>query len=124
MAYYRVLAGIHITGRGPERKVHTRGDVVRSDSDLVKVFGPEKFERVGREGTYEPPPPSAQEEDPDQGMEDDLPLPEDEGVADGLENMSVAELRAFAEGEEIDLGAVRLKADIVRVIRDSLTARS
>jgi hypothetical protein len=60
---------------------------------------------------------ASQEEDAQE--EGDDPAEESEGDADlsALEDMTVEQLKEFAEGEEIDLHGAKLKADIIKAIR-------
>ena len=73
------------------------GDIIETEADLSKHNNQaeKKFEKL--EG-YEPITPKAEN--------------------DGLEGMTVAELRGLAEREEIDLGdAITKKAEIIEAIR-------
>ena len=90
---FKLLSGVHTEGHQETYKQYERGDVIETDVDLVKKFnrpGSTKFERV----------------------EDNASLNTDEFSA-----MTVAELRAFAEGEEIDLGEISRKSDILDALR-------
>jgi len=97
MAKYRLLAGTHTTGstaKNNRRRYHV-GDIIESDEDLVKRFNRAnsvKFEVV-----------------PDSNG----------GVSDGLDDMTVEELRQLAEAEEIDLGDAVRKPRIIRILREA-----
>ncbi len=71
-------------------------DVVESDKDLVKIHGPHKFIKV--EGT------------PSQPAEE----------SDGLEKMTVAQLKEVAEESEIELDDTMKKAEIIQAIRSAM----
>lgn len=143
MAKFRVMAGIHI---GPDKsekpievkdqagnviqtkypsKTYPQGSIVNSDVDLVKKHG-EKFQYVsGNERPLRAPGPDAQSRREEQeeklgvvhvpGESDESE--EDEG--DDLESMTVADLKAYAGDNEIDLGGAHKKDDIIQAIRDS-----
>lgn len=98
MARYRLRAGSHIDKNG----TYKQGDVFDSDEDLVKRFGHQKFERVYSEVTHKPVEKSDKASDKSD---------------DGLESMTLEELRKFAEGEEIDLGKATRKDEIIKAIR-------
>lgn len=46
MALFKLLAGKHSEGRKSEQRVFVKGDYIESKKDLVKLFGPEHFERA------------------------------------------------------------------------------
>ena len=76
------------------------GDVVESSKDLVSRHGKEKFERlVEGQKTYQTPPE---------------PFP--------LEKMTVAQLLAVAEEEEVDLKGATKAPDIIRILRTKKVA--
>jgi len=97
---FRVLGGNH----SQDGKVFQKGDIVETDKPLDKIMA-NKFVRI-LEGA------SATEEAPTNKL--------DTEVADGLQNMTVAELKAFAADEEIDLGTATKKAEILNTIRAAL----
>lgn len=70
---------------------HDPNDVIESDVDLVGLHGREKFERL-----------------------QDLPSTED------ITQMTVAQLRAFAELNQINLGEAMLKSDILETIQGAM----
>lgn len=117
MAHYRVLAGKHHVGTGVNRKVFKAGDIVTTDSDLMQFNQPgaAKFEvvdSVGRPKTNKPVEKRIQSK----ATVPDIPL------GDGLGDMTVNELRAMAEEEEIDLGSASRKDEIVKAIRNSMVS--
>ena len=98
--------------------VYRAGDIVDSSSDLGALFNQQdaiKFERVNASGQVirqvvmpkrnRPPSPSPQ-----------LTT----SGSDGLDDMTVADLRKHAEEEEIDLGSATRKEDILKEIRKAL----
>jgi len=98
MYAFKILGGSLDVGDG---KVYQKGDVVRSEQELDKQFGPRKFQRldgVAPEATTAV-------------VEDDF---------SDLENMSLAELRKFAEDEEIDLEGATRKEATLAIIRKAM----
>ena len=47
---FRLKSGIHQSGKNDDLKNYSPGDVVSSSSDLVKLFGSNKFELVQEKG--------------------------------------------------------------------------
>jgi hypothetical protein len=76
--------------------------VVVSASDLVKKFGREKFERLSDDAAI----PTA---------EDDEVVDRDTG--DEFSDMSVKQLRDWAETMEVDLGGATTKSKILAILR-------
>lgn len=74
---------------------YEKGDIVESDVDLVQRFGANKFEKI-----TEAPQVSSS------------PNP-----WDNLESMTVKQLKAFAESQEIDLGGATGKQEILEMLR-------
>lgn len=139
---YKLLAGKHVqrdhtwepteeakaeaekTGR-PLRapsKEYSAGEVVPSETDLVELFGSEKFQYIGK------PPVKmlAKQQEEYQEQEDARrePAPpqrvDGEGfVEDDLTAMTVADLRAYAADKEVDLHGCRSKDDIIKAIRNA-----
>lgn len=90
--------------RAPSR-VFVEGDVIPSDTDLVKRFGHEKFEYVSgapsmRRTTRKAAAPT-----------------EDEGP--DVSAMTVPELRKMAEANEIDTRGFKTKEDYVKALKKS-----
>lgn len=116
MAKYRVMSGRHAQGiddrqvingepnpRYGKPRIYLTGDVVESDTDLVRRFNSRdsiKFQRLTDDA-----PGSSWAPDP---VNPD---------ADGLTAMTVQELRAHAAAEEIDLAGATKKEDIIAAIR-------
>ena len=120
MAKFQVLRGIHAQRDGPKdeagrRKVTTylaatnpdgspAGDIVESDADLAKNHnkaGRPKFARI-----------------PEVVPINSVVGPKN----DDLSTKTLAELRALAEEQQIDLGEATLKADVLETIRSELNA--
>ena len=70
------------------------GDTVEYDGDLVEKFGPNKFEEITNSNANV--------------MNEKL-----------LSRMTVAQLKEYAEAEEIDIEGISAKADLVSVIAQS-----
>lgn len=139
MMKFRLLAGQHIqkedvkddsgkvvineeTGK-PERasRVYNQGDVVPSETDLVKKLGASKFQLIdsGKKSRKEQALAEQGAKNrarSEQGTEDDSRAEE---VTDTFDDMTVAELKDYAAENEIDLEGAHLKADIVKKIRES-----
>jgi len=92
MNTYRLLAGSHNEGG----RTYNRGDVIESKSELDVKFGRNKFEKLVSNPKF---------------------VADTTNQADTLESMTVAQLKTLAEDEEIDLGGVTSKADILKCIR-------
>ncbi|MHC4686854.1 MAG: hypothetical protein ACYTEW_21470 [Planctomycetota bacterium] len=92
MPRFKLLRGIHSEG---DRTYHP-GDVIDSASDLSKHNreNSTRFELLPGGAT---------------------------GVADGLESMTVAQLRQHAEAEEIDLGDATKRAEILALCRGEVS---
>jgi hypothetical protein len=89
MHTFKVLAGNIVVGDG---KTYNRGDLIQSEKELDKQFGPKKFLRL-------------------EGLTQVVETP------DAFEGMTVSELKKFAKEEEIDLGGAGNKEDILSVLR-------
>ena len=102
---FRVLCGIHSEGG----RTYEAGSVVDSKSDLSRLnyTGVERFQRSDAEETT--PPVSAVLTAP---VSPTTP-------ADSLSNMTVEELRKFAEETEVDLGKARTREQILAVLRSA-----
>jgi len=117
MTHYRVLAGKHHVGSGADRKVFKAGDIVVTNNDLLQFNQPgaAKFELVDSVGRPKSQKPIEKRVQP-KAVTPDIPL------GDGLEDMTVNELRAMAEEEEIDLGSASRKDEIIKAIRNSMVS--
>lgn len=80
-------------------KTYKRGDVVHSEKELDKQFGPRKFQRLDTATHFTP----VEEEIVEDNFSD-------------LKKMSLAELKKFAEDEEIDLDSATRKSDVLAAI--------
>lgn len=96
---FRLTHGMHDQGDG---RVYKRGDVVVSDQELDKRFGYNRFQRLDDQAALAPPPAN-------------------ESVDDVFSDMTVAELKKFAEEEEIDLDGATKKDVILAVIRRAMS---
>ena len=105
---FRLLRGDHQHGG----KMYKKNDIIESDIELDTVFGANKFQRL-----HIAPTEVQQVEVPE-------PVETTPGIGqnqnDGLSEMTVAELKQFAEEEEIDLDAGLRKDEIVNVIRATI----
>lgn len=115
---FRLLRGTHqaktkdgklVLHKATDRKTN----VVKSDTDLVKKFGPEKFARIdgGRAAEYE-------DEVEPEGTTAEGEITEDDEL--GLSAMTVPELKKFAAESSIDLGGATKKDEIVAKLREAL----
>lgn len=122
---FRVVRGIHVTGKGATRKVYERGSLIHSQLDLDKIFV-NKFERLMpvqaplTEATEAPLPTPA-----DLPEEDEVEVEEvEEKDPYHLQDMTKAELLDFAEGEEIDIPeAAKTKGQVLKAIKEALASR-
>jgi len=97
---FKLLRGLH-SHKGVTYEAGSANDIVESPTDLEAQFGREKFKRL-------------HEADTASGVAvAEAPIPD----GDGLEDMTVGQLREYAEGNEIDLGEARKKDEIIAVIR-------
>lgn len=118
MPTYEVLAGRHSTGRGRNRVVAKKGDLVTTHIDLEKRFNvpgfPAKYRKVEgvapsqKLGKIEPQPVNT------------LPPPQTHGM-ETLDSMTIEELRKYAAEEEIDLGQAKTKGQILDAIKASVS---
>lgn len=111
---FRILRGKHNQGeRHPDGRpvIYARNDVVESETDLCKLnagMATKKFERVDDSTPLTNPDAAGKS----------VPSPETvDPNEDTFNEMTVAELRQFAEQEEIDLGKARTKDEIIAVLR-------
>lgn len=110
MPLFRVLRGRYVEGKTTDGKqrIYVQGDIIDSKSDLMRFNSPGaiKFEKIesGR-------------------LPENTPTLDSSTTAvikkenDGLEAMSIAELRKMAEEEEIDIKAAKTKDQLVAAIR-------
>jgi hypothetical protein len=142
MPRFRILHGVHHAAGGvrkdtptldhPDRVYRAKTaldphapDVIETDEDLEALYNPpgapKKYERVRDDSDVAPAalPPSAHVWDPAKETLDQFvrrvggaPAP-----ADSLDALSVKELHALADDEEIDLKGARTKEELVAAIR-------
>lgn len=95
-------------------KAGTPDRYIDTDRDLAKIFnagpGHEKFRRIYGDEPRTVPNASEVEQEEDDGQPNDL-------GQDTLDGMNLAELKAFAHGEDIPLNGATTKADIKAAIR-------
>ena len=123
---FRVVRGLHVEGRwidpedGREKpKVYRRGDIVNSSTDLVQrhnTTNSVKFERVSVDEA------AAVADAARQGFENGNTalLDDDISAGDGLDGMSLSELKAVAAEEGIDLGTATSKKAITQIVRETM----
>lgn len=138
---FKLLAGGHVTGRGPTRKLYKPGDIIESEFDLTTLNSKnpaalKKFARLYDDGStdFQGPvvirksPMDRQDGESEADYAARLVKMSEEIVAkanaakaedEKLDRLTIAELRKKAEEEEIDLGAAISKADILKVFRTS-----
>jgi hypothetical protein len=99
MYTFKILGGSLNIGDG---KIYQRGDVVQSEKELDKRFGARKFQRL------DVPP----------GFQATAVAPAEK--EDEFSGMTLAELKKFAEDEEIDLGSATRKEDVLAAIHKAV----
>lgn len=133
---FQVLHGTHycFTHKGKQPLKHTKGDVIESDADLALHHnrpGSKRFSRVDNDtptrcsSLITPEevvvPVKAPEPSPVEPLRSDEdfvdPVEEATDPQDQFTGLTVAELKAIAQDEEIDLGDATRKADILNVLR-------
>lgn len=118
---WQLMAGTHAE-KQPDGTNRTwdasdqKNNIVETDEDLATRFnqpGSVKFQRVQGITIQE----AAERGFADGTIPSNTPAPI---VSDGLDAMTIEELREWAAGEEIDLGAFKKKSAIIRCIRQQL----
>ena len=99
-----------------------KGDVVDSPSDLVAKFnspGSTKFELIPEPARHYAPPVAAVAPTPVTLAQATAAAytPPSKPLTDALDQMSVGDLKKFADSEEIDLKGARTKEEMIRAIR-------
>ncbi len=127
MAYYRVIKGRHLEfqdgSQGDRRvsKIYDTGEIVESAVDLCEAFNQVdeqgvprsiKFERVDSVGR----PLAKRKVKPKVSQQQQ----QSEPASDGLDGLTIEELRKFAAEEEVDLGDAKKKEDIIEAIRETV----
>ena len=107
---FKILRGTHSNGeRHPQTNkliTYRAGDIFESITDLVKLHGREKFERAADNAVLSRTPLKVNATE----------TPHQEAsayTAKELEGMSVDELKRLANEEEIDIGNLNKKNDII-----------
>lgn len=148
---FKVLAGGHVQDdpcspepserqreRGMVRasKTYMPGEVLENDLDLVKLFGPNKFERVP-DNTPVSGSPSPHAHEPPIAPHKGLVVDDRERITDPrfpsvmgqkppssqteyfgmLDKLTPAELKSLAASEEIDLKGVKTKEEMLKIIK-------
>lgn len=111
---FRLKIGHHSDGT----KKYKQGSKVRSEIDLEKRFGKDKFERLFDEERREEERKARGETEPQEVSEEEPSTDTVQGDVATLQTMTVAELKQLAESEEIDLGTAKTKEQIIKVIVD------
>ena len=86
---YRLLRGMHVDEKGG---IHKVGALIKTDMQLDRLLGRDKFQRVA--------------------------MSPKEAAADPFDEMTLPQLRAYAEDEEIELGGARTRADVLAILRN------
>lgn len=107
---FELLAGAHTEGEVSQgtRVIYHPGDIIESDVDLAKMFGSEKFRKMD-----ESEPNVAKKRSQSQQT---ITIP----TREELNKMSMADLRALAAEEEIDVSTTSKKEEVVNMIISSL----
>jgi len=116
---FKLLRGIHSEGMdaGNRPCIYEPGDIIATNNDLQRhnVNGMlPRFELLTNDSPA-PKPEAIPKKIPP--IEQAQPKQDDEG----WEKMTMAELRSMAAEEEIDLGGVTKKADLIVVIKGALS---
>lgn len=135
---FRVKAGRHVGSKhdGAGGRVFLTGDKVETDTDLIALHGPEKFELLRgpknaakTRSTVDPrskvPPGTDEDEDPKPYIVDETPAPssedapetEDAEESPDFDTMSIGQLREYAAENEIDLTGLNTKASILKKLK-------
>lgn len=130
MPVFRVLSGTHCEGeRGPDGKLvkYRRGDVFRARGDLDKTHnhpGSIRYERLPENTPTKNANVVAQaaaEGFNTAFTDSDQSPPGVQSIFADLQKMDVAALTKFAQEEEIDLGNLKKKEEIIAQIKKSMT---
>ena len=137
---YKLLAGKYAqgaklkpNGKKTDSEVYVAGtdkDTFTTSVDLFELFGPSARYKFRLVGTNDPDqagtiPPAIVESpmdyEDDVIVEDEELEVDEEDVDDGLDDMSVPQLKKYANDQGVDIGQARRKPDIIEAIRDELT---
>lgn len=129
LAKYELLVGQHEQG-GVVYDVRSN-KFIETEHDLVAAFGPLKFRKVegwvppqekapvpGHVAHSAPAADPPEDNEPEQTEENDEETGEEAG--DELGKLTVAELRKFADDNEIDLTGCTKKDEILNTIRNAM----
>lgn len=107
---FELLAGAHTDGEVSQgnRVIYRPGDVIETDVDLAKMFGSDKFRKMDESE------PNTPKKRPQSQQVVTVPTREE------LNKMSMADLRALAAEEEIDVSTTSKKEEVVNMIISSL----
>lgn len=115
---YKLLKGRHVVGtknprlmkiKGPRREFK-QGDVIHTDVDLLRKFGESAKAKFMPMQVAEAPPAEEpkQESFEDLGEYDEVE-DDDQEPDDGLDDMTIKELRAYAKQHNVEIGAAHKK---------------
>lgn len=129
MPVFRILRGVHCEGeRGTDGKLikYRNGDIFKSKSDLDKMHNQPnsiRFERLpDNTPTKNPDVANAAAAGFNTAFTDSDQLPNNlQTMFADLQKMDVAALQKFAAEEEIDLGNLKKKDEIIAQIKKSMT---
>ncbi len=138
---YKLFFGGHVEGRGPTRKMYKPGDVIESSFDLTTLnsknpSAQKKFGRMYDDGSTDFTGPAIVRKSPmdrQDGESDadysarlfklasELTAKAEAAKVDNekLDRMTVAELKKYADDNEIDLDGAIKKDEILEIIRTS-----
>lgn len=130
MAQFQLLAGIHvqhdktkpildeagkpIPGKFEPQTVHT-GEICESDTDLVAKHGASKFRLVG--GTLRATPPAAVKSPVTPPEQPPVITPKASNA--DLDRLSLKDLQAYAEDNEIDLKGAKSRDDVLKIVKSA-----
>ena len=128
-ARFKLLAGIH-AGRLPDGTKHVfkakepDNNIITSDTDLEAQFGSDKYQNIDRLGGSGPGADALKkrikELEAELALAQGKPSVVNPMAKEDLEEMTVPELRKFAEDMEIDLGTATRKEEIVNTIKAAM----
>ena len=127
---YRLLRGKHSHGKHPDGSniTYVKGDIFDSSVNLHKLIDHDrtKFQLVDEHVILTKVKSKSvlkKEQDKEvelpQGSAEDDKVIDPTTADDGLDDLSIKELRAMATEDEIDLGEAKSKSDIINVIRSA-----
>lgn len=109
---FQLLVGTHV---GDDNKHYTAGDIIETQTNLAARFNepncPPKFRRLTEKEF------AAEQEN--QAFRKQQEADKNKKPGDGLDSLSLEDLRKLAEEEEIDLGKSKTKEEVLKAIRSS-----